>query len=93
MWWKIISNGRLRRRVAILDQSITSARALADYLSARQGLGQAKALDVTKAQATLASLEAGRAPLLSLIDARRRRLAVLAGNLPEAMPAQAVMRI
>lgn len=80
----------LRCRVAILDQSITSARALADYLSARQGLGQAKALDLTKAQAALASLEADRAPLLSLIDARRRRLAVLAGDLPEAMPAQAV---
>lgn len=79
----------LRRRLTILDQSIASARLLADYLSARQRMGQAKALDVTKAQAALASLEAGRAPLLSLIDARRRRLAVLAGDLPETLPAQA----
>jgi len=79
----------LRRRLAILDQSIASARVLADYLSARQRMGQAKALDVTKAQAALASLEAGRPPLLSLIDARRRRLAVLAGDLPETPPAEA----
>lgn len=79
----------LRRRLIILDQSIASARLLADYLAARQGMGQAKALDVTRARAALASLEAGRAPILSLIDARRRRLAVLGGELPETLPPEA----
>lgn len=76
----------LRDRLAILDRSIKTAGRLVDYVVARQHTGAATVGDVSKARAALQSLEASRPPILSLIDARRRRLAVLAGDLPEQLP-------
>ena len=76
----------LQRRLALLGESIAVARRLTDYASARQRTGQATAMEVAKAQGALASLEASRPPIMSLIDARQRRLAVLAGDLPEQLP-------
>lgn len=75
----------LEARLALLDQSLEATRALTTYVAARQGTGQASKPDLTRAQAAAASLEATRPQLLALIDARRRRLAILSGALPEAM--------
>lgn len=73
----------LRQRLALLDRSLAEARALADYAAVRMAAGQANAADLSKARGALEQLAAQRAPLEALIDARRRRLAVLAGLAPE----------
>jgi len=73
----------LRQRLALLDRSIATARGLVDYASARMGAGQATAADISKARGGVEQLSAARAPLVALIDVRRRRLAVLAGLPPE----------
>jgi len=77
----------LRRRLAVLDRSEATAGRLVDYAAARQRTGAATAADVTRARNGLEALRASRPALTSLIDARRRRLAVLAGDLPEQAPA------
>jgi outer membrane protein TolC len=71
----------LRLRLALLDRSIATAQTLVAYAQARMEAGQANAGDITRAQTEM-ELSAQR-PLLALIDARRRRLAVLAGLPPE----------
>lgn len=73
----------LRLRLALLDRSIATAQTLVAYAQARMEAGQANAGDITRVQTEMEKLSAQRAPLLALIDARRRRLAVLAGLPPE----------
>lgn len=77
----------LRRRLALLDDAVAQAERLVAYAAARQRTGEATVLDVSRAQAALERLGSGRAPLVALIDVRRRRLAVLAGDLPEFLAA------
>nr|WP_293977138.1 TolC family protein [Sphingomonas sp.] len=76
----------LRSRLAVLDRSEATAGRLVDYAAARQRTGAATAADVTRARNGLEALRASRPALTSLIDARKRRLAVLAGELPEQVP-------
>ena len=73
----------LRRRLVILDGAIATSSRLSDYVAARMQAGQANAADVARAQNNLEALKAQRSPIVALIDARRRRLAVLAGDVPE----------
>lgn len=73
----------LTRRIALADRSIALAEQLLAYARGRMAAGQADAADVAKAEAALASITANRAPLVELRTIRLRRLAVLAGDLPE----------
>jgi len=76
----------LRRRLVILDQSIALASRQVDYVSARMQAGSATGADISLARNGLEQLQAQRAPLAALIDARYRRLAVLTGAAPEQRP-------
>jgi hypothetical protein len=76
----------LRRRLDVLDRSEATASRLVDYAAARQRTGAATAADVTRARNGLEALRASRPALTSLVDARKRRLAVLAGDVPEQAP-------
>jgi NodT family efflux transporter outer membrane factor (OMF) lipoprotein len=73
----------LRRRLAILDDSIRAAERLRDYVAARFETGAATVADVTRVRNALEAFRASRPPLAALIDTRRRRLAVLTGDPPE----------
>ena len=75
----------LQRRLAVLDASIATLGQLLRYVEARYAAGQALAYDVTEARERLESLRGKRPVLLSLVDVRQRRLAVLTGRTPERM--------
>lgn len=80
----------LQRRLATLDASIATVERLLTYAQGRYVAGQALAYDVNLVRERLDTLRARRPPLLSLLDSRRRRLAVLTGQAPEtaaALPA------
>jgi len=74
----------LKRRLALLDQGIASADALIGYVRARMAAGQTDAAALAHAEAARARIAAQRPALVELIAIRQRRLAVLAGDLPEA---------
>lgn len=74
----------IQARLALLDRSLEEARALAAYAKARMQAGQATASDVSKAEANVQQLAAGRAPLLALAAVRRQRLAVLGGEVAKS---------
>lgn len=76
----------LQLRLAVLDRGIATLERLLDYVEARYQTGQALAYDADRVRERLEAERAGRAPLLTLIEARRRRLAVLTGKPPEAAP-------
>jgi NodT family efflux transporter outer membrane factor (OMF) lipoprotein len=73
----------LQRRLAVLDASIAAFEQLLRYAEARYAAGQALAYDVTEVRERLESQRAKRPVLVSLIDTRERRLAVLKGRVPE----------
>ncbi len=75
----------LQRRLAVLDASIAAFTKLLRYVEARYEAGQALAFDVTEARERLESQRAKRPVLVSLIDVRQRRLAVLTGRPPERL--------
>ena len=75
----------LQRRLAVLDASIAAFTELLRYVQARFEAGQALAFDVTEARERLETQRAKRPILVSLIDVRQRRLAVLTGRPPERL--------
>lgn len=75
----------IERRQQVLDSSISVAQRLQRYAQGRFDAGQATRFDVDRAQAQVEALQAMRAPLQSLLDARIRRLAVLTGKAPESL--------
>jgi len=86
----------LKRRLALLDRGLASADALIRYGRARMAAGQADAAAVARAEAARARIAAQRGPLVELIAIRQRRLAVLAGDLPETavdVPADSAVAI
>ena len=77
----------LQLRLDVLDRGIATLEDLLGYVDARFGSGQAFAYDGDLVREQLALQRAKREPLIALIEARRRRLAVLAGKPPEAAAA------
>ncbi len=77
----------LQLRLDVLDRGIATLVDLLGYVDARYGSGQAFAYDADLVREQLALQRAKREPLIALIEARRRRLAVLAGKPPEAAAA------
>ena len=73
----------LQRRLAVLDASIATLEQMLRYVEARYAAGQALAYDVTEVRERLESLRGKRPVLVSLLDVRQRRLAVLTGRVPE----------
>ncbi len=74
----------LQRRLAALDGSIAAMEQFSRYVQARFDAGQAQAYDVTQVRERLETLRGKRPPLVSLLETRQRRLAVLTGRPPEA---------
>jgi len=86
----------LQLRLAVLDRGIATLEQLLSYVEARYQAGQALTYDADRVRERLEVQRAGRAPLLALIEARQRRLAVLAGKPPEAalpLPPTGIFRI
>jgi len=82
----------LQRRLAALDRAIATLGALLRYAQARYQAGQALAYDVTLAHERLETQRSKRPDLVSLLETRQRRLAILTGRPPEppvALPAPA----
>ncbi|MGO9772217.1 MAG: TolC family protein [Roseiarcus sp.] len=73
----------LQRRLAVLDASIATLEQMLRYVEARYAAGQALAYDVTEVRERLESQRGKRPVLVSLLDVRQRRLAVLTGRVPE----------
>jgi NodT family efflux transporter outer membrane factor (OMF) lipoprotein len=76
----------LRRRLAVLDGSVAAIGQLLRYVRARFDAGQAQAYDVTQVRERLETQRGKRPALVSLLETRQRRLAVLTGRPPEAAP-------
>lgn len=74
-------------RMSVVDRSVGTAQRLQRYAQGRFDAGQATLFDVDRARAQVEALGAMKAPLQSLLGARLRRLAVLTGQTPEALPA------
>jgi len=74
----------LQLRLDVLDRGIATLVDLLSYVDARYGSGQAFAYDADLVREQLALQRAKREPLIALIQARRRRLAVRVGKPPEA---------
>jgi len=74
----------LQLRLDVLDRGIATLEDLLNYTQARYQAGQAYAYDADLVREQLDTQRAKRPPLLALIEARRRRLAVLTGKPPEA---------
>jgi NodT family efflux transporter outer membrane factor (OMF) lipoprotein len=74
----------LQLRIDVLDRGIATLERLLGYVQARYEAGQAFTYDVDLVREQLDLQRAKRPPLLALIEARRRRLAVLSGKPPEA---------
>jgi NodT family efflux transporter outer membrane factor (OMF) lipoprotein len=73
----------LQRRLAVLDGGIATLGQLQCYVEARFEAGQALSYDVALVRERLESMQAKRPGLVSVLDTRIRRLAVLDGSLPE----------
>jgi NodT family efflux transporter outer membrane factor (OMF) lipoprotein len=74
----------LQLRLDVLDRGIATLESLLSYVEARYESGQAYSYDADLVREQLDIQQAKRAPLIALIEARRRRLAVLEGKNPEA---------
>ncbi len=74
----------LQLRLDVLDRGIATLERLLSYVEARYEAGQAFSYDEDLVREQLSLERAKRPPLLALIEARRRRLAVLLGQPPEA---------
>jgi NodT family efflux transporter outer membrane factor (OMF) lipoprotein len=74
----------LQQRLDVLDRGIATLERLLSYVQARYEAGQAFAYDEDLVREQLSLERAQRPPLVALIEARRRRLAVLLGKPPEA---------
>jgi outer membrane protein TolC len=74
----------LQLRLDVLDRGIATLVDLLSYIDARYGAGQAFAYDADLVREQLELQRAKREPLIALVEARRRRLAVLVGKPPEA---------
>ncbi len=74
----------LQLRIDVLDRGIATLERLLNYVNARYEAGQAFSYDADLVREQLDLQLAKRPPLLALLDARRRRLAVLSGKPPEA---------
>lgn len=70
----------LQRRLLLLDRSLNTLHDMQRYAEARFRTGQAVRYDVQRVTEQIAAREAERPVLVSEIDVRRRRLAVLAGK-------------
>jgi outer membrane protein TolC len=77
----------LQRRLAVLEAGIATLRQLETYVEARFQAGQASALDLSRVRERLQAQQAERSPLIEGIEMGRRRLAILCGRPPEAVPA------
>lgn len=73
----------LQRRLLVLEHSIETLRNLLRYVEARYQAGQALAYDVTLVRERLETQRSKRPDLLSALETRQRRLAVLTGRPPE----------
>ncbi|WP_174479542.1 TolC family protein [Paraburkholderia heleia] len=78
----------LQRRLAVLDRSLDTLRALERYTAARFDAGEAARADVDRVSERIAQREAQRGVLVSQIEVRERRLAMLSGR-----PAQEAERL
>jgi NodT family efflux transporter outer membrane factor (OMF) lipoprotein len=74
-------------RLNVVERSIATAQRLQQYAQGRFDAGQATRFDVDRAQAQVEALQGLKAPLRRLLAARLRRLAVLTGQLPQALTA------
>lgn len=75
------------RRVALIDRAATVLNRMEAYAGARMAAGQATRADLDAIRARRRVLLAARPLLVADADTRRRRIAVLAGRLPEEAPA------
>jgi len=75
----------LQRRLAVLEGSIGVLEQFLRYVEARFEAGQALSYDVALVRERLNSMQGKRPVLLSLLEIRYRRLAVLGGQIPEAV--------
>jgi NodT family efflux transporter outer membrane factor (OMF) lipoprotein len=75
----------LQLRIDVLDRGIATLERLLSYAEARYQSGQAFTYDMDLVREQLELQRARRPPLLALLEARRRRLAVLCGKPPESM--------
>jgi NodT family efflux transporter outer membrane factor (OMF) lipoprotein len=75
----------LQLRIDVLDRGIATLEELLSYAQARYEAGQAFSYDADLVREQLDLQRAKRPPLVALLDARRRRLAVLSGKPPEAV--------
>ncbi|OAI27842.1 RND transporter [Methylosinus sp. R-45379] len=73
----------LQRRLLVLDHSVETLGKLLRYVEARYQAGQALAFDVTLVRERLETQRSKRPDLLSALETRQRRLAVLTGRPPE----------
>jgi len=76
----------LQLRLDVLDRGIATLEQLSSYVEARYEAGQAYTYDEDLVREQLSLQRANRPPLAALLEARRRRLAVLLGKPPEAAP-------
>jgi NodT family efflux transporter outer membrane factor (OMF) lipoprotein len=76
----------LQRRIAVLDGSIAAIEQLLRYVKARFDAGQAQAYDLTQVRERMETQRGKRPALMSLLETRQRRLAVLTGRPPESAP-------
>jgi NodT family efflux transporter outer membrane factor (OMF) lipoprotein len=74
----------LERRLDVLDRGISTLEQLLSYVEARYEAGQALAHDADTVRQQLEVQRAKRPPLLALLEARKRRLAVLRGTTAES---------
>jgi NodT family efflux transporter outer membrane factor (OMF) lipoprotein len=77
----------LQRRLDVLDRGIATLEQLLNYVEARYNAGQAFVTDTDAVRQHLETQRAARPPLLALLAARSRRLAVLQGMTPESASA------
>ncbi|MGT2491627.1 TolC family protein [Cupriavidus basilensis] len=77
----------LQRRLQLLDRSMETIGELLRYTRARYAAGQALPYDIDRVSEQLGALQAQRPVLANLISIRERRLAVLAGQVPQSATA------
>ncbi|MBP6563167.1 MAG: TolC family protein, partial [Neisseriaceae bacterium] len=73
----------LEQRMAIMDEGIHTVGQLLRYVQGRFNAGQVTRYEVSNVAASLAGLEAQRAPLQALRDRHVRQIAVLLGQTPQ----------
>nr|WP_025827203.1 TolC family protein [Acetobacter persici] len=76
----------LQKRIALLDQSVSTLQSLLHYASARFDAGQTTQADLETIRGQIAAAQAQRPLLVAAVDACRHRLAILSGLPPEQAP-------